>query len=729
MKARARYSILSILSVATLIFLFACSKKKELPTEVIFSVHPAAWMEKSSDDYHGKKVAAVGLGSCKECHGADSKGGESKVSCFDCHGGGPGGHPVDWMDKSADKYHGKEIAQNGWAQCGVCHGADYKGGTSKKSCYACHDGVSGHPVGFDKGTSENFHGKKVAAEGIVGCTACHGADYKGGISRVSCYVCHEGGPGAHPMGWLDQSSQDYHGLAVITEGWESCADCHGADYTGGTSQKSCYACHNGPGGHPNDYADDDSDKSHGTDVASGGLEACAVCHGDDYQGGKSGVSCYTCHAGGPSGHPNGWTDASSDNYHGKKVLDDGWAACATCHGEDYKGGISGSSCYACHLGPGGHPNGYSDDDSENFHGEDVEESGIAACATCHGEDFKGGISGTSCYTCHLGAGGHPSDYADDDSENFHGEEVEDSGITACAVCHGDDYRGGTSGVSCYSCHGGGPGGHPDGWLSESSDNYHGKVLVEEGWEDCQDCHGDDYRGGTSGGSCYTCHNGPSGHPNNWMSYASDDFHGAAIREAGWDMGSCKVCHGDDYAGGISESSCLTCHSGTPEACNTCHGSSTNAAPPQDTQGRTETSFASVGAHQAHLLEGSLTGAVACSECHVVPATLHDAGHVDSDLPAEVIFGDFTTDSGSLTPAWDGSVCSNTYCHGAFNHGNPDQTPDWASVGEAACGTCHNLPPASPHPNNENCSLCHGNVVDADNNIIDKSKHINGSTDF
>jgi hypothetical protein len=40
----------------------------------------------------------------------------------------------------------------------------------------------------------------------------------------------------------------------------------------------------------------------------------------------------------------------------------------------------------------------------------------------------------------------------------------------------------------------------------------------------------------------------------------------------------------------------------------------------DTRGRTDASLRSVGAHQAHLRDGPLRRAIACSECHVVPAS-------------------------------------------------------------------------------------------------------------
>ena len=82
--------------------------------------------------------------------------------------------------------------------------------------------------------------------------------------------------------------------------------------------------------------------------------------------------------------------------------------------------------------------------------------------------------------------------------------------------------------------------------------------------------------------------------------------------------------------------------------------------------------------------------------------------------------------------WDHEtgVCSNVYCHGEFKwngSGNLDNDPVWTTVDgtQAACGTCHGLPPAPPHFNGDQCSMCHGSVVDENRNIINKEKHMNG----
>jgi len=178
---------------------------------------------------------------------------------------------------------------------------------------------------------------------------------------------------------------------------------------------------------------------------------------------------------------------------------------------------------------------------------------------------------------------------------------------------------------------------------------------------------------------------------------------------------------------------LTCHS--------CHGSEENNAPPVDTQGNTETTARGVGAHQTHLAGGHdpanpIARAVLCEECHVVPQAPGDAGHYDSDLPAELTFSGVAV-SYDAAPAFDGTKCANTYCHGDHfvkgnDSGGSNTQPTWTKVDgtEAACGSCHSLPPPPPHPliGNTPCSDHHSNV-NPDLTFKDPSLHINGKVDF
>ncbi len=189
---------------------------------------------------------------------------------------------------------------------------------------------------------------------------------------------------------------------------------------------------------------------------------------------------------------------------------------------------------------------------------------------------------------------------------------------------------------------------------------------------------------------------------------------------------------------------------TAADCSHCHGSVTNAAPPNDLAGNA--SSGKVGAHQVHLSPSTLTThAVACNECHTVPATLDYTGadgHLDGTAGAELAFGSFasiTTASGAVVPnpSYTGASlsCSSTYCHGTFTNGNLTNAPVWNNPSTAACGTCHGNPatgnprPPAPHSTSDNCGICHSvsgespvatyTSADTTWSITNKPYHING----
>jgi predicted CxxxxCH...CXXCH cytochrome family protein len=221
------------------------------------------------------------------------------------------------------------------------------------------------------------------------------------------------------------------------------------------------------------------------------------------------------------------------------------------------------------------------------------------------------------------------------------------------------------------------------------------------------------------------------HPSGFRTLHAND-----IKDNNWNMNECKKCHGADYAGGISMNSCNRCHRNTPEACNTCHGTNLNAAPPKDVSGNTSTSIVTVGAHQVHLYGNSISTGIQCSECHVIPTKYDDPGHIDNLNTLKVHFtGSLSNtitkgrNSASMTVNFINGrqdiECANTYCHGNFSNGN-NYTPKWTQgSNEIACGSCHSLAPKLPHPQVMACFACHEEVVDSRMNIIDKSKHING----
>lgn len=184
--------------------------------------------------------------------------------------------------------------------------------------------------------------------------------------------------------------------------------------------------------------------------------------------------------------------------------------------------------------------------------------------------------------------------------------------------------------------------HPDGWNTPGTDIFHGVKVWQAGYSSCKSCHGADLAGGEAGVACLSCH-AIFPHPQEWIIMNAENFHGKIIRANNWSMIGCKTCHGEDFRGGRSNSSCYDCHRGShgPESCNTCHGNEANAAPPEDLQNRTMRTEITIGAHQKHVhaflaFDSSLTRYNVCQKCHVLPTRVAAPGHIDSSVNAEVL---------------------------------------------------------------------------------------------
>jgi predicted CxxxxCH...CXXCH cytochrome family protein len=135
-------------------------------------------------------------------------------------------------------------------------------------------------------------------------------------------------------------------------------------------------------------------------------------------------------------------------------------------------------------------------------------------------------------------------------------------------------------------------------------------------------------------------------------------------------------------------------------CGACHG--TGASP-----------WPTTAAHPAHQ-NPTLTVPLACSSCHVVPATILDPVHLDGTV--HVTLAGLAAARGA-EPVWNGTQCTNVACHGA-NLADPAAVPAWddTSGAQAKCGACHGIPP-SEHTTATNCSRsdCHGSEVTLDTN--------------
>ncbi len=716
-----------------------------LPAEIVWG--DLAKTDDLSPDWNGSTCADV------YCHGNSLQEGTNKnpswtsaqdLACNACHGLAPnsGAHQKHTRDYSFDcqtchqgyiinttvdkQIHidGKKDVQLSNAVGGsfanetcanvICHGSGETPAWSAKAdftCSSCHGGSdndSGAPPPDLRGnTSQTATG--------VGAHTAHLTSAK--WSRVfDCTECHTKPEQIADAGHIDGDFEveirwgNFSKTGNLTPTWDGtqCSNvyCHGANLSDGKTPKprwtstdgiSCDACHGLPpktGAHEEHVEDSQLD--------------CQICH-EGYTKNNS-VDKQT--------HLDGKNDVKLSSAVGGSYAN-GVCSNVYCHGSGNSpswNGIVTLNCTSCHGGTdnatGAPPVDLSGNNSKS-------QKGVGA-HTVHVSNSKW-ASAFDCNQCHakpaqIGAPGHidlnapaevawgPLPITDLQSPRWNG--------TTCSnnYCHGSSLTGGqnpnptcTSGaaLSCKACHGLPP------------DTGQHDEHAEEGRFECDVCH---------------------------EGYTKDTAVNLALHVNGKKEVQFKSTIGGTYSNGICSK--VLCHgTGTPSwsggtelSCTSCHGGLDNnsGAPPYDLQGNSSTTFKGVGAHSIHVTGGNISRGMDCSECHIKPDEVDADEHIGPELlPAEIRWGNLATTDNAV-PQWDGvQTCQNVYCHGQFTFGNQNNAPSWLIVDgtQSACGTCHALPPATPHPALTQCSLCHGSVVDAANHIIDKNKHINGQTDY
>jgi predicted CxxxxCH...CXXCH cytochrome family protein len=594
-----------------------------------------------------------------------------------------------------------------------CHGATLNAGGavtspvwtrvdgSQITCGSCHGAPppvsTGHPaVAADLTVCSGCHTETVKADGTIDLASGKHMNGTLDVAGMGCTSCHGNqttGSPAPPRATHGETATTFLGVGAHQSHVQN---------TAVRAAMGCDECHVLPAStaHSNGRVD----LSFGATATAGGARpawdrATATC---------SGVYCHgaTLGAGGASTSPV-WTR-----------VDGTQAACTSCHG----------------LPPpvsSGHP---------------PVSGGAPACSRCHPAtvkadgtiDLAGGrhVNGTidvialSCTSCH----GDPSRTANAPAPP--GGTNGEAETTARAVgAHQRHLSGGAlrQAMACGECHAVPTSpGHANGIVEVTFGALAGAGGAAARWDGatCATyCHGATLAGGSltapswtrvdgTQAACGTCHGLPppasAGHP----PVAGGVTACAGCHPGTVDASGAIVTNGGLHVNGqvdVANLSCTSCH-GDP-------GRATNAAaPPRGTRGETAASARAVGAHAQHLTASPLRAALACSECHVVPAsTSHTNGAV------EVAFGALAR-TGGAAPAWNGATCSGTYCHGNFRNGNASNAPLWTRVDgtQAACGTCHGLPPGGTHPQGvTQCGSCHDGYTPSS---VNAALHMNGGVD-
>lgn len=411
------------------------------------------------------------------------------------------------------------------------------------------------------------------------------------------------------------------------------------------------------------------------------------------------------------------------------------------------------------------------------------EPGEVTCTGvhCHGNaapDWTAvGQDQASCGSCHAlpPAAPHPDSSS---CADCHGDVVDSEMTFVDPSLHVDGKVQLSDAVSCTLCHGGvedNPAPPLDASGNASTDlvtvGAHQAHLVDSDWHrdvQCGDCHsvpsspGDGHNDGSPAemvwGTVASAGGAEPAHVAGLETCAGVHCHGAGMKagvgvEPDWtavgqgeaacgtchsippsdchpDYLECEHCHGDVIGPSLAFANPDLHINGEVNVdssfgCSSCHGGLDNAAPPLDASGNTDTSLVSVGAHQAHLASSDWRAPIGCEDCHEVPLVWND-GHADG-TPAEISWGAVASaDSATPSHVIGEVTCAGVYCHGStLNEGG--STPDWTmtGAGEAACGTCHGIPPAVNHPSWPECSLCHSDVIGSGNVFIAPWLHIDG----
>ena len=490
-----------------------------------------------------------------------------------------------------------------------------------------------------------------------------------------------------PPGWVVAPSGGQHATSatltfISNGGTSSCAECHGADLSGGTSKVSCFGnpanCHHGPVA--GWVAAPPAAQSHGVAAkkapGSSGFASCQVCHGADFRTprGDANRTCYSCHSLAP--HPNGPWRSSAGSTHTNSDPSNA-PVCAGCHRNSNPGTPGCFNNTLCHgaTGPGG-----------------VNHSVPFPGATHTSADQAS--FNADCSACHAITGVSP-----------------DSAAPLCTVCH----RSATAlpFTNCSSCHARPPSGtaYPDVAGSHAEHEALANVTGV-----CASCH-DGLGTGTAGHydranarpgkdalrvppgeaaflSVYNAKAGPAAFDNATLACANVSCHGG-VTAPNWRTGSID---------GNTDTGCRQCHrigaaAGNPE----------NNSP-----------FS--GLHAAHL-STTVGGAILCTDCHnMANGTAGALNHYKFlDTPQmEGPAGDTVAPNGSAANyAAANQTCGTFTCHtivhvnfswsGGASHSVPFTGANHTSVRSsnfaANCGACHSEtgPAAKLGPT---CTVCH-----------------------
>ena len=500
-------------------------------------------------------------------------------------------------------------------------------------------------------------------------------------------VNHVDASGHSVPGWLTSTGGTHASSATtnyIANGSSSCTECHGSDLTGGISRVSCFGntagCHHGPV--PNWI----TAAVHGATAkkapGSSGFASCQICHGKNFSGGGADVSCFTCHGVDAPHPPKPWLSATGFTHTNTSPLNA--RVCALCH---FPGSPNNPANHPATPAPAG------------------TAPGCFNSTLCHGAAGAPHPVGNPAWETTPPAAQPHGDAAKATSGSA-------AGFDYCQVCHGTgttspaNFGGGSSGVSCYTCHGVSAPHAPAPWRASAGSDYNHTNTDTTNASVCIQCH---FPGSP---------NNPAGHPATPAAAGTPPgcfndtlCHGAGVGAthavpfndvAHYGVvtasfaAACGTCHAVTGTSPVSSAPlCTTCHiAGSPLTalnCTSCH-----AAPP-DGGAPAGAAYPNVpGAHATHIALNVAGTPIACDTCHsgLGSGTLNHYDRANARAganalrvsPGDVVL--LATYNAETTPfSFDNTAlsCSNVSCHGG------QATPNWRTGALAVntqCTNCH-----------------------------------------
>ena len=544
--------------------------------------------------------------------------------------------------------------------------------------------------------------------GVLLAAGCSTSNGNSGLNLVTPQ-------GNHPAGF----ASTHPTLILSSSDISLCQSCHGNTLQGGIAKVSCFspslngvACH-----HPSP-ASWATPAQHGASAKQApghsSFIVCQICHGNDFAGGGSGVSCLNtagCHGSGVnSPHPRRpWRATGTDNTHTNTDPVNA-VVCVNCHANGANtnpphppptpapagtapGCFNSTLCHGASAAPHILGATWLNPTSAAFHGLAAKPD-LVYCQGCHGTPgtifFDGGAATTKCSTCHTGAKAHPTTWYQAPSP-----------FPGYVASHRDS---GNPGVACAICHrvtgpGAGPMAGAPSCFSASFTNADGVAA-----------------------SCHV--NGPSAANHSVPFFDNTHFQATQTTFTS----NCSNCHAVTGTSPVSAAPlCTVCHTaGSPltlTSCTSCH-----ANPPNGAAGTAYPNIA--GTHTVHIALNGAGTPISCNTCHngLGTNTLNHYNRANARPglnalrvpPGDAAFpATYNAETGASSFSATALTCSNVSCHGG--QANLNWQTGTLNV-NTQCTSCHTSGTAQYNSYNSGehqkhvsgegieCTVCHNTTT-------------------